>query len=113
MNCRVRCQAGTPHPTGQFFIGKPQAPVCVVDSQGFFLVWCKIDDNQPPSRAQNPGRFNNYFAGCVGIMQHLVNRNRIKGVAGHRELVHIAESNLAIAQIHLFQIGAGDCQHFP
>ncbi len=79
---RWRIKAGGAAPLGDLGIAEAEAAMGVLVAQEFEVVRRKIDQHQDPARPQHPGSFGNRRRRPVGIMEDLMDYDRIKGRVG-------------------------------
>ena len=84
----------------------------VLVAQEFERVRRKIDDHQNPARPQHPGRLGDRRGRPVGIMQDLMNHDRVEGRVGQRQLVHVVAADPPVCEPGPFEIDPRDRQHF-
>ena len=111
MHRALRHETGGTAPALDLVVTEPETPVGVLKAQEFKIRGGEIDDYKPPTLAQHAGRLGDGGGGVVGIMKHLVDGDGIEGGAWHRQFVHVAMADPAIAPSRPFQIGAGKRQH--
>ena len=76
----------------------------VLFAQEFQSVRRKIDEHQNSAGPQYPGRFGDRRGWPVGVMQNLMDHDRVEGPIGQRQLVHVVATDAPIYQPRLFEI---------
>ena len=67
-------------------------------AQKFEQMRREIDHHQHAVRAQHARRLGDRGAGPVGVMQHLMDHDRVERSVGQRQLVHVAEPHHAVGR---------------
>ena len=80
-------------------------------AQELELMRSEVDDQQPAAGTEHPRRLGERPLGIVEVVQHLVDRDDIEGVAGERQMVDVAEPHLRIGDAGPVEIGARDRKH--
>ena len=80
-------------------------------AQEFESMRGEVDDDEDAVRPQHPRGFGDRRGGPVGIMQDLMDDDRIERGVGKRQLIHVAEPNDAVVKPGPFEIDAGHGEH--
>ena len=107
----ARFEAGGAEPCGDIVVGEAKPAMSVLVAQEFERVRRKIDDDQTAARPQHPRRLGNGGGRPIGIMQHLMDDDRIERRIGERQLVHVPKPDDAVRQTGPLDIDARDREH--
>ena len=80
-------------------------------AQELELVRGEVDNHHTPAGPKRSRRLDHGTAGVVEVMQHLVDRDNVEALAGHRQRIDIAVTHLRIADPGAGKVGAGDGKH--
>ena len=80
-------------------------------AQEFECVRREVDEHENAVWPQHAGRLGDRCCRPIGVVQHLMNHDRVKGGIRQRQLVHVAEPHLRVVEPRLFEIDACDRQH--
>ena len=94
---RRRIEAGSAKPFSDLAVSKAETAMGVLVSKKFERMWGKIDHDQDPVRPQNPSRLGDGLRRTVGIMQHLMDHDRVERRVGQRQAIHVPESDRAVS----------------
>ena len=88
---RRRVEPGGAAPFGDLGVGKAEPAMGMLVAQEFERVRREIDDDQTAARPQHPRRLGDRRGRPIGVVQHLMDDDRVERRIGQRQLVHVAE----------------------
>ena len=98
-------------PARDLLIAEAQPPVGVLGPQRLVVMAGEIDDHQPSAGAQHARGLGQDFGGFLGVVEHLMDQNRVERGGRQGQLVHVGLADLTVPQAGALQVGAGDSQH--
>jgi len=110
----MRCswiERGGAAPFGDLGIGKAKPAVGVLSAQKFEPMRREIDQHKTAVRPQHARRLGDDRCRPVGVVQHLMDHDRVERRVGKRQLIHVAEPHLGVLEPGPFEIGPRHCQH--